>query len=162
VSEDKHQTIERFCPGAGAEEILSAHSSERQRELTTGPGGQQHGTIEPRSNRHGTGHDHRRGKAKRALAFLIFTLKSAVRVERALRDFDRPRLQVAIEATVAEVTLTNELAYGVQYFLSGIAHLTRGGRNAGPLFHAAIPHLDNQSPQAINSILNNLLGGVNE
>jgi general secretion pathway protein D len=39
-------------------------------------------------------------------------------IERALRDFDRPRLQVAIEATVAEVTLTNELTYGVQYFLS--------------------------------------------
>jgi type II secretory pathway component GspD/PulD (secretin) len=29
-------------------------------------------------------------------------------IERALHDFDRPRLQVAIEATVAEVTLTNE------------------------------------------------------
>jgi len=40
-------------------------------------------------------------------------------IEAALRDFDRPRLQVAIEATVAEVTLTNDLAYGVQYFLSG-------------------------------------------
>jgi general secretion pathway protein D len=39
-------------------------------------------------------------------------------IEAALRDFDRPRLQVAIEATVAEVTLTNELAYGVQYFLN--------------------------------------------
>jgi general secretion pathway protein D len=39
-------------------------------------------------------------------------------IEGALRDFDRPRLQVAIEATVAEVTLTNELAYGVQYFLN--------------------------------------------
>jgi general secretion pathway protein D len=39
-------------------------------------------------------------------------------IERAVRDFDRPRLQVAIEATVAEVTLTNELAYGVQYFLT--------------------------------------------
>jgi general secretion pathway protein D len=38
-------------------------------------------------------------------------------IERALRDFDRPRLQVAIEATVAEVTLTKELTYGVQYFL---------------------------------------------
>src|SRR5713101_4912465 len=39
-------------------------------------------------------------------------------IERAVHDFDRPRLQVAIEATVAEVTLTNELAYGVQYFLT--------------------------------------------
>jgi general secretion pathway protein D len=39
-------------------------------------------------------------------------------IERAVRDLDRPRLQVAIEATVAEVTLTNDLAYGVQYFLT--------------------------------------------
>jgi general secretion pathway protein D len=39
-------------------------------------------------------------------------------IERAVHDFDRPRLQVAIEATVAEITLTNELAYGVQYFLT--------------------------------------------
>jgi general secretion pathway protein D len=39
-------------------------------------------------------------------------------VERALRDIDRPRLQVAIEATVAEVTLTDDLQYGVQYFLT--------------------------------------------
>jgi general secretion pathway protein D len=39
-------------------------------------------------------------------------------VERALRDIDKPRLQVAIEATIAEVTLTDDLAYGVQYFLT--------------------------------------------
>jgi general secretion pathway protein D len=39
-------------------------------------------------------------------------------IERAVRDFDRPRLQVAIEATVAEVTLTKELTYGVQFYLN--------------------------------------------
>ncbi len=39
-------------------------------------------------------------------------------VERALRDLDRPRLEVGIDATVAEVTLTNQLQYGVQYFLA--------------------------------------------
>jgi len=39
-------------------------------------------------------------------------------VERALRDIDRPQLQVSIDATVAEVTLTNELQFGVQAFLS--------------------------------------------
>jgi general secretion pathway protein D len=39
-------------------------------------------------------------------------------VERALRDLDRPKLQVAIDATVAEVTLTNDLQYGVQFFLN--------------------------------------------
>jgi general secretion pathway protein D len=39
-------------------------------------------------------------------------------IERALHDIDRPRLQVAIEATVAEVTLTDDLQYGVQNYLT--------------------------------------------
>jgi general secretion pathway protein D len=39
-------------------------------------------------------------------------------VERAIRDIDRPQLQVSIDATVAEVTLTDELQFGVQAFLS--------------------------------------------
>jgi general secretion pathway protein D len=39
-------------------------------------------------------------------------------VERALRDIDRPQLQVSIDATVAEVTLTDDLQFGVQAFLS--------------------------------------------
>jgi general secretion pathway protein D len=39
-------------------------------------------------------------------------------VERALRDIDRPVMQVAIDATVAEVTLTDELQFGVQAFLT--------------------------------------------
>jgi general secretion pathway protein D len=39
-------------------------------------------------------------------------------IERALRDLDRPRLQVAIDATVAEVTLTDDLQYGVQHFFT--------------------------------------------
>lgn len=38
-------------------------------------------------------------------------------IERALMVLDRPELQVAIEATVAEVTLNNSLNYGVQAFL---------------------------------------------
>jgi len=39
-------------------------------------------------------------------------------VERAIRDIDRPQLQVSIDATVAEVTLTDGLQYGVQAFLT--------------------------------------------
>jgi general secretion pathway protein D len=38
-------------------------------------------------------------------------------IARTLAQLDRPKLQVAIEATVAEVTLSNELSYGVQFFL---------------------------------------------
>jgi general secretion pathway protein D len=38
-------------------------------------------------------------------------------VEQTLRQIDRPPLQVAIDATVAEVTLNDSLQFGVQYFL---------------------------------------------
>jgi general secretion pathway protein D len=38
-------------------------------------------------------------------------------IEATLQQVDKPQLQVAIDATIAEVTLTNELSYGVQAFL---------------------------------------------
>jgi general secretion pathway protein D len=38
-------------------------------------------------------------------------------IERTLSQLDRPQLQVAIDATVAEVTLNDNLSYGVQFFL---------------------------------------------
>src|SRR5262249_13712047 len=38
-------------------------------------------------------------------------------IEQTLRQIDRPQLQVAIDATIAEVTLNNRLNYGVQFFL---------------------------------------------
>lgn len=39
-------------------------------------------------------------------------------IEQAITALDRPQEQVAIEATIAEVTLTNDLRYGVQFFLN--------------------------------------------
>jgi general secretion pathway protein D len=52
-------------------------------------------------------------------AILVYSNPEDYRVvERALRDLDRPKLQVAIDATVAEVTLTSDLQYGVQFFLN--------------------------------------------
>jgi len=39
-------------------------------------------------------------------------------IERTLRQIDRPQLQVAIDATIAEVTLNDNLTYGVQSFLT--------------------------------------------
>ena len=39
-------------------------------------------------------------------------------VEQTIRQIDRPLMQVAIDATVAEVTLNDALNYGVQYFLN--------------------------------------------
>ena len=40
-------------------------------------------------------------------------------VERTLIQLDRPKLQVAIDVTIAEVTLNDALNYGVQFFLAG-------------------------------------------
>jgi general secretion pathway protein D len=39
-------------------------------------------------------------------------------VESTLQQVDQPQLQVAIDATIAEVTLTDELSYGVQVYLT--------------------------------------------
>lgn len=49
-------------------------------------------------------------------------------IEQAILALDRPQEQVAIEATIAEVTLTNELRYGVQFFLKS-SDLGLGGNN---------------------------------
>src|SRR5262249_55419654 len=51
-------------------------------------------------------------------SLLIYANQEQYRViERALQQLDRPQLQVAIEATIAEVVLNNNLNYGVQFFL---------------------------------------------
>ena len=42
-------------------------------------------------------------------------------IESALRQVDKPQLQVSIDATIAEVDLTDELQFGVQFFLSSHA-----------------------------------------
>lgn len=39
-------------------------------------------------------------------------------IEATLQRVDQPQLQVAIDATIAEVSLTNELSYGVQFYLT--------------------------------------------
>jgi len=51
-------------------------------------------------------------------ALLIYASKESYRViERTLNQIDRPQLQVAIDMTIAEVTLNDKLNYGVQFFL---------------------------------------------
>ena len=50
-------------------------------------------------------------------------------IERTLNQLDRPRMQVAIEVTIAEVTLNEQLNYGVQFFLhDGAVSNTLTGR----------------------------------
>ncbi|MDB5651172.1 MAG: type secretion system protein GspD, partial [Hyphomicrobiales bacterium] len=51
-------------------------------------------------------------------SLLIFADRETYQmIESALRQLDRPAVQVSIEATIAEVSLQNGLEYGVQYFL---------------------------------------------
>jgi len=52
-------------------------------------------------------------------ALLIYANQESYRIiQRALNQLDRPRLQVAIDLTIAEVTLNNDLSYGVQFYLA--------------------------------------------
>jgi general secretion pathway protein D len=51
-------------------------------------------------------------------AVLVYANQENYRIiERTLQQIDRPQLQVAIDATIAEVTLNDTLNYGVQFFL---------------------------------------------
>ena len=51
-------------------------------------------------------------------SILVYASEEDYRIiERALIQLDRPKLQVAIDVTIAEVTLNDQLDYGVQFFL---------------------------------------------
>src|SRR2546423_6346158 len=51
---------------------------------------------------------------------LIYANQESYRViEQKLKQLDRPQLQVSIDATIAEITLNENLSYGVQFFLKG-------------------------------------------
>ncbi len=52
-------------------------------------------------------------------------------IEQAIMALDRPSAQVAIEATIAEVTLNNDLQYGVQVFLK--SESVGAGKNKGSI-----------------------------
>jgi general secretion pathway protein D len=52
-------------------------------------------------------------------SILVYASQEAHRiVQQTLRQIDRPQLQVAIDATIAEVTLNDHLTYGVQFYLN--------------------------------------------
>ncbi len=81
-------------------------------------------------------------------AVLVYANQDAQRiVEQTIRQIDRPQRQIAIEATIAEVTLNNQLNYGVQFFLasqkgsisntiSGISNSATIGSNTEPTSNA--------------------------
>ena len=75
-------------------------------------------------------------------------------VERTLIQLDRPKLQVAVDVTIAEVDLNDQLNYGVQFFLAGGAvSNTTGGQ---------IPSLvNNVSTTGSTTTGTGLSGGLN-
>lgn len=58
-------------------------------------------------------------------------------IEQAITALDRRQEQVAIEATIAEVTLTNDLRYGVQFFLKSNDVGLGGNKGSVGLFQEA-------------------------
>ena len=63
---------------------------------------------------------------------LIYANQENYRViEQTLRQLDRPQLQVSIDATIAEITLNENLSYGVQFFLKSSD--VRAGDDKGSL-----------------------------
>jgi general secretion pathway protein D len=62
-------------------------------------------------------------------------------VERALQQIDRPKAQVAIDVTIAEVTLNDQLNYGVQYYLANHIQMAEAGLTGtgGPLGSSDVP-----------------------
>jgi general secretion pathway protein D len=78
-------------------------------------------------------------------------------VEQTIRQIDRPQRQIAIEATIAEVTLNDTLNYGVQFFLASqkgsIANTIRTG--AGTTAAATDP-----PSNAVNAAASALIGRV--
>jgi general secretion pathway protein D len=55
-------------------------------------------------------------------------------IERAINQLDRPSLQVAIDVTIAEVTLNDQLNYGVQFFLqNGAGSISNINGVSGPV-----------------------------
>ncbi|WP_051116039.1 type II secretion system secretin GspD [Methyloferula stellata] len=87
-------------------------------------------------------------------SIIIFSNQDDYRViERSLRELDRPQLQVAIEATIAEVTLTDALQYGVQYYI-GSSDIGAGKNNGSiSLTTSAATALISQALPGLNVLL---------
>jgi general secretion pathway protein D len=75
-------------------------------------------------------------------------------IEHALQQLDRPQLQVAIDAMVAEVQLNDNLQYGVQYFLTSSAVGAGSNQGSAGLFNVA-------TSTAQTALLSRVLPGFN-
>lgn len=96
-------------------------------------------------------------------AVLVYANAESQRVvEQTIRQIDRPQRQIAIEATIAEVTLNDQLNYGVQYFLASqkgsISQTIPGVATTGT---TAIEPASNAVNAAAGALLGRVLPGFN-
>ncbi len=90
-------------------------------------------------------------------------------IESALQQVDQPQLQVAIDATIAEVTLNDELSYGVQFYLTsknlGLrpdqGSLLNTQSTTAPTSPAAATGTAAAAGTAVNSFINRAFPGFN-
>jgi len=83
-------------------------------------------------------------------------------VEETIRQIDRPQRQIAIEATIAEVTLNDQLQYGVQFFLAskkGSLVNTTATAPGAPI--TSVDPQDNAVNAAAGALLGRVLPGFN-
>lgn len=91
-------------------------------------------------------------------AVLVYANAESQRVvEQTIRQIDRPQRQIAIEATIAEVTLNDALNYGVQFFIASkngsVSNTTSGISNS-----ATVGSNIEQQTSAVNAAAGALLG----
>lgn len=99
-------------------------------------------------------------------AVLVYANQEAQRiVEQTIRQIDRPQRQIAIEATIAEVTLNDQLNYGVQYFLASkkgsISNTISGVSNATTVGSGAVEAASSAVNAAGGALLGRVLPGFN-
>ena len=96
-------------------------------------------------------------------AVLVYANQESQRiVEQTIRQIDRPQRQIAIEATIAEVTLNDQLNYGVQFFIASqkgsISNTISGVTTNGT---TAIEPASNAVNAAAGALLGRVLPGFN-
>jgi general secretion pathway protein D len=96
-------------------------------------------------------------------AVLVYANADSQRiVEETIRQIDRPQRQIAIEATIAEVTLNDQLQYGVQFFLAskkGSLVNTTATAPGAPI--TSVDPQDNAVNAAAGALLGRVLPGFN-
>jgi len=99
-------------------------------------------------------------------AVLVYANADSQRVvEQTIRQIDRPQRQIAIEATIAEVTLNNTLQYGVQFFLASqkgsVVNTIATGASTSTTAASNIEPPNNAVNAAAGALLGRVLPGFN-